>query len=219
MKRGHVILITGAVLLVAGITISAVWGASFASSFVTSFVRDNTLVAKTTINAGQSVSAQNQVSQLDRPISLTVGIDRTTATLPSSSTDIRLRETITDPNGKVVSSNEFGNGFVTSFKPDVAGVYTVTITNLGSVPVSISGTFGYMPFIGNNGNPVDINTMMGGGAAGQQGLGMIIAGGAMAAAGIIVLIVGAIITVADAREQRHGTAATTGEGGITYRKD
>ncbi len=208
MKRGHVILIAGAVLLVAGITIGAVWGMSFASSFFT----NNTLVAKTTINAGQSVSAQNHVSQLDRPISLAVGIDRTTTTLPSSS-DIRLRETVTDPNGKVVSSNEFGNGFVTSFKPDVAGVYTVTITNLGSTPVSMSGTFGYMPFIGNNGNP-DINTMMGAG-----GLGMIITGGVMAAAGIIVLIVGAIITVADAREQRHDTAATTGEGGITYRKD
>lgn len=219
MKRGHVILITGAVLLVAGITISAVWGMSFASSFFT----NNTLVSKTTINAGQSVSAQNQVSQLDRPISLTVGIDRTTATLPSSSTDIRLRETITDPNGKVVSSNEFGNGFVTSFKPDVAGVYTVTITNLGSVPVSISGTFGYMPFIGNNGNPVDINTMMGGGAAGQQGLGMIITGGAMTAAGIIVLIVGAIVTVADSRAKPStpstSTTTTTSEGGITYRKD
>ena len=220
-------LIAGAVLLVAGITISAVWGVSFAGSFVTSFVRDNTLVAKTTINAGQSVSAQNQVSQLDRPISLTVGIDRT-ATLPASTTttntitnnNIRLRETITDPNGKVVSSNEFGNGFVTSFKPEVAGVYTVTITNLGTIPVSISGTFGYLPFIGNNGNPVDINTMMGGGAAGQQGLGMIIAGGAMAATGVVILIVGAIVTVADSRAKPStSTNTTTSEGGITYRKD
>ncbi len=218
MKRGQIILIGGAVLLVAGITISAVWGMSFASSFFT----NNTLVAKTTINAGQSVSAQNQVSELDRPISLAVGIDRTTATTLPSSSDIRLRETVTDPNGKVVSTNEFGNGFVTSFKPEVAGVYTVTITNLGQNPVSISGTFGYMPFIGNNGNPVDINTMMGG-AAGQQGLGMIIAGGAMAAAGIIVLIVGAIVTVADSRAKpttsSTSTTTTTSEGGITYRKD
>ena len=217
MKRGHIILIAGAVLLVAGITIAAVWGMSFASSFFT----NNTLVAKTTINAGQSVTAQNHINQLDRPISLAVGIDRTassaTTTTNPINNNIRLRETITDPNGKVVSSNEFGAGFVTSFKPDIAGVYTVTITNLSTNPVSISGTFGYLPFVGSNGNP-DINAIMGG-APGQQGLGMIIAGGAMAGAGIIVLIVGAVITVVDARAQRHGPTTTTGEGGVTYRKD
>jgi hypothetical protein len=219
MKRGHIILIAGAVLLVAGITIAAVWGTSFASSFFT----NNTLVAKTTINAGQSVTAQNHINQLDRPISLAVGIDRTTTSSSATTTanpatnNIRLRDTITDPNGKVVSSNEFGAGFVTSFKPDIAGVYTVTITNLSTNPVSISGTFGYLPFVGSNGNP-DINAIMGG-APGQQGLGMIIAGGVMAAAGVIVLIVGAVITVVDARSQRHGPTTTTGEGGVTYRKD
>jgi hypothetical protein len=211
MKRGHIILIAGAVLLVAGITIAAVWGVSFAGSFVA----NNTLVAKTTINAGQSVSAQNNVNELDRPMSLTVGIDRTTPTFPSSS-DIRLRETVTDPNGKVVSTNEFSDGFVTSFKPEVAGVYTVTITNLGQFPLSISGTFGYLPFVGSNGNP-DINAIMGG--APGQGLGMIIAGGAMAATGIITLIVGGIVTVADSRAKSSTPTRTTSEGGITYRKD
>jgi hypothetical protein len=58
MKRGHIILIAGAIFLVAGITIAAVWGVSF----VGSFVANNTLVDKKTINAGQSVSVQNDVT-------------------------------------------------------------------------------------------------------------------------------------------------------------
>ena len=215
MKRGHIILISGAVLLVAGIAVAAIWGISFASSFV----RDNTIVAKATIPAGQSVSAKTDVAQLanSRPISLAIGIDKTgeqqqQQALPTSDL-IRLRETVTDPNGKVVSSNEFGDSFLTSFKPQVAGVYTVTVTNLGTRPVSIGGTFGYMPFIDSNGRP-DINAVLGG-----QGLGMIIAGGLMVVAGVITLIVGGIITAIDSRTNRGQTTTTSSEGGVTYRKD
>jgi hypothetical protein len=58
MKRGHIILIAGAIFLVAGITIAVVWRVSF----VGSFVANNTLVDKKTINAGQSVSVQNDVT-------------------------------------------------------------------------------------------------------------------------------------------------------------
>jgi hypothetical protein len=215
MKRGHIILISGAVIFIAGIVIAAIWGISFAGAFV----RDNTIVGKTTINAGQSVSAKTEVNQLDnRPISLTVGIDKTgqqqQQTPPLS--DVRLKETITDPNGAVVSSNEFGESFVTSFKPQLTGGYTVTVTNLGIRPVSIAGTFGYIPFIDYNGRP-DINTMLGGGMG--RGLGMIIVGGVMALAGVIILIVGGIVTVVDSRENRQKTPPTTSEGGITYRKD
>jgi hypothetical protein len=126
-----------------------------------------------------------------------------------------MKETITGPKGEVVSSNEFGDSFVTSIKPLVAGAYTVTITNLGTKTVTVGGTFGYFPIIGSDGKP-DINALMSGG---QQGLGMIIAGGLMAVAGVVALIVGGIVTVADGR-RGHGTSSTsTSESGITYRKD
>jgi hypothetical protein len=192
-----------------------VWGVSFAGSFVA----NNTIVAKTTINPGQSVSTKTDVTQLDRPITLTVGIDRSGGgggqqqQMPLSS-DVMLKETVSDPGGQVVSSNEFGDSFVTSIKPQVAGAYTVTITNLGEKPVSIGGTFGYMPFIDSNGKP-DINALMDGG----QGLGMIIAGGLMAVAGVVTLIVGGIITVADSRGGHGTTTTSTSERGVTYRKD
>ena len=209
MKRGHIVLISGAVLLVAGIIISAVWAVQFAGSFW----RDNTIVAETSIDAGKSVNTRMNVYQLDRPISLAIGIDWTEQqqAIPSSS-GIRLKEVVTDPNGRVVSSNEFGDSFFTSFKPEVTGVYTVTVSNLGTRPVSVSGAFGYMPFIGLDGKP-NIESMTGVG-----GLGTIIAGGALAAAGVVTLIVGAIITVVDSRRQSP-TTTTTSEGGITYRKD
>jgi hypothetical protein len=218
MKRGYIILISGAVLLVAGIIISAVWAVQFAGSFL----RDNTIVAQTSVDAGKSVDTRINVDQLDRPVSLAIGIDQTQLQpLPSQqqqipatqSSDIRLKEEVTDPNGRVVSSNEFSNSFFTSFKPEVTGVHTVTISNLGTRTVSVNGAFGYMPFIGPDSKP-NFDNMIGGG----WGLGMIIAGGALAGVGVVTLIIGAIITVVDSRKHSSTTTTTT-DGGITYRKD
>jgi hypothetical protein len=213
MKRGHIILIAGAVLLAAGITIASFWAISFAGSFVT----NNTLIGKTIIDGGRSVSIQNHVTQLDEPISLTLGIDKTAGggqLQQPSATNTRVRETVTDPSGRVVSTNEFSDSFVTSFKPDVAGIYTVTMTNLGTNSVSASGTFGYLPFaISNNDCNQDTNTIMGGEPA--RGLGMIIVGAIMAVAGVVMLIVGGIITVMDARTRQD--AGTSSDGGLTYR--
>lgn len=105
-------LISGAVLLVVGIIISAIWAVQFAGSFL----RDNTVVAQTSIDAGKSVDTRIDVNQLDRPISLAIGIDRTGQEQPqpqqqpqipsssslSSSSNVRLKEVVTDPNGRVV---------------------------------------------------------------------------------------------------------------------
>ncbi len=206
MERGHAILVGGAVLIVAGIAVAAVGGASFASSFLA----NNTVVGRTTIQPGQAVTERTDVSQLDRQLVLTVSIDKSSYN-GLSPPGARLQETIVDPTGKTVSSNEFGDSFVTSVRPDVTGTYAVTITNLGTNPVSVGGTFGYMPMIGPNGQP-DIKALTGG------GLGMLIAGGLISVAGIVVLIVGGIITVADSRAH-HKTPTSTTQGGITYRKD
>jgi hypothetical protein len=205
LKRGHIVLISGAVLLVVGIVISAVW----AVQFVGSFLRDNTIVvAQTSIDAKKSIDRTNDVYRLDRPISLAIGIDRAGQQQPeipsSSSSDITLGEVLTDPNGRVVSSNEFGDSFFTSFKPEVTGFYTVTVSNLGTTPVTISIAFGYMPFVGPDGTPNFERMTVGG-----WGLGMIIIGGALAAtAGVVTLTVGGIITVADSRRQSPTTTTS-----------
>ncbi len=202
MKRGHIILISGGTLLIIGITITVAWGVSFA----TTFMEENTIVAETSIAPGSSVDAQTEADTLDRPLSLAIGLDR-----QQSGNDIRLKETVTDPSGKVVSSSEFQDSFFTTIQPGMTGPYTVAISNLGGEPVTISGTFGYMPFVGTNGK-ANVDVMTGG-----QGLGMIIAGG-LASAGILVLIIGAIITVVDGRK-RQGSTTTMNEGGIKYRRD
>ncbi|WP_148699822.1 hypothetical protein [Candidatus Nitrososphaera evergladensis] len=191
-----------------GITISVVWGISFAGSFL----KENTIVAKTTIEPGRSVDARANVNQLGKPLSLAIGIDKSGQQQQAFS-DIRLKETITDPTGKVVSSHEFGESFFNSFNPQIAGIYTVTVSNLGTQPVSVSGAFGYMSFVGSDGKP-NINAI----AGEEGGLGMVIAGGGLAAAGIIALIVGAIITVIDSRAQRQGSTKAS-ENGISYKKD
>ncbi len=219
IKRGHVILIAGAILFIAGIAIAAVWGVSFAGRFLS----DNTIVGKTMINPGQSVSSNTEVTQIDRPITLTIGVSRSDGTVQGgqqqqSLSSVRLTETITDPNGVVLSRSEFGNSFVTTVRPHTTGLHTVTITNLGTKPVTVGGTFGYFPIISSNGGKPDVNTVVG---AGGQEFGMIIAGGSMATVGVITLIIGGIVTVVDGNNARRGDTAgtTTSEGGITYRKD
>jgi hypothetical protein len=201
VQRGHIILIAGAALLVAGIAITAVWGTSFASTFLA----ENTIVAERSIEPGESVNVRMAINALDRPLSLAIGVDR-----QQSSGDVRLRETVTDPTGEIVSSSEFDESFFTTIQPEATGTYTATLTNIGTQTASISGTFGYMPFVSADGRP-NVDEMMSG-----SGLGMVIVGGGLAAAGVVTLIVGGIITVLDSR--KHETT-TTSEGGVTYRKD
>jgi hypothetical protein len=204
MKRGYTILIGGAAALVAGIAISAIWGISLASSFIS----DNTLLHRA-LGPSESVETTRIVDSLDKPLFLAIGVDQQQT---QQNAGFRLKEAVTDPNGKEVSIDEFGESFSTTITPTSAGTYTVTITNLGTETVTIGGTFGHVPFVGSNGQP-NIEDMMSVG-----GLGMIIAGGGLATAGIIALIVGAIVTILDGRNQK-GTTASTSEGGITYRKD
>lgn len=204
MKRGYIVLISGGALLVVGIILSITWGLSFASSFLA----DNTFVTQASLEPGGSLEAKRTVNDLDRPLSLAAGIDEQQTSITDG---IRLKQVITDPQGKVVSSSEFVESYFTTIQPEMTGVYTVTISNAGTGPVAVSGVFGYMPFVGTGGKP-DIDQM-----TGTQGLGVIIAGGGLIAAGIIVLIVGIIVTVLDSRGRND--ARTTTEGGVTYRKD
>ena len=97
---------------------------------------------------------------------------------------------VRDPNGSVVSSNEFTEQFFTSFKPDTMGKYTLTIFNVGTIPVSISALFGYLPFVAENNDRIDFNTLSG-----------IIVGISLFIIGIIALIVGVIIILIDRRKR------------------
>ncbi len=186
MKRGHIILSAGAALLVAGLVIALVWGISYASSVYA----NNTVIANTPIQPGASVSAKKDVNALDKPIYLTVGIGGQ----QQSSIDIHLKQVTTDPSGKIVSTSEFQKVYTTTINPTTTGTYTVMVSNLGTAPVTVAGTFGYIPWVGTEGNPTAINSNP------AEGLGVVFVGGGLATAGVVTLIVGGIVTALDRRK-------------------
>ena len=194
MKRGHIILSAGAALLVAGIALSVVWGVSYASSIYA----NNAVIDNTVIQPGASISTNKDVNALDKPIYLTVGLGERQQ--PSS--DIHLKQVTTDPDGKAVSNGEFQRVYTTTINPATIGTYTVTVSNLGTGPVTVAGTFGYIPWVGTEGNPTASSSNP------AEGLGVVFAGGGLAAAGIVVLIVGGIVTVLDGRKAKAPKTTT-----------
>lgn len=194
MKRGHIILSVGAALLVAGIVLTVVWGFSYASSIYA----NNAVIDNTVIQPGASISAIKDVNALDKPIYLTVGLGER----QQPSTEIRLNQVTTDPEGRVVSNSEFQKVYTTTINPATTGTYTVTVSNLGTGSVTVAGTFGYIPWVGTEGNPTASSSNP------SEGLGVVFAGGGLAAAGIVVVIVGGIVTVLDSRKTKAAKTTT-----------
>ena len=183
MQRGYIILIAGAVLLISGIVISILWAGYFAGTMI----RENTILSGVSIRPAGSVNASTQVIDTSRPVSLAIA---------DFSTNNILRETVRNPNGVIMISNEFAKQFFTTFKPDITGKYTVTIYNLGNSPVSIGVLAGNLPFVGAN-NQVNLNSLSG-----------IIVGVILTIAGIIVVIAGIILLILDRRRITPRTETT-----------
>jgi uncharacterized RDD family membrane protein YckC len=191
LQRSYIILIVGAVLLISGIIISAVW----AGSFATTFMRENTLLNGVLIRPADLVNTTFQVTDTSRPVSLAIHVERNTNNTSGTGQEQQipnntLRETVRNPTGLVMTSNEFTKQFFTIFEPNMTGKYTITISNLGNTPVSIGALIGNLPFVGAN-NQVNINF-----------LGGIIAGIFLIVAGIIVLIAGVVVLALDRRKGR-----------------
>ena len=193
MQRGYFILIAGAVLLILGIVISALWTGSFAGTII----RENTILNAVSIRPSGSVNASTQVINTSRPISLAIHLEHNNSTgVGGQVSNNALRETVRNPNGVIMTSSEFTKQFLTTFNPDVTGKYTITIYNLGNSPVSIGVLVGNLPFIGAN-NQVNINSFSG-----------IIAGVILAVSGIIFLIAAVVVLILDSR--RITTKSKTG---------
>jgi uncharacterized RDD family membrane protein YckC len=191
LQRSYIILIVGAVLLISGIIISAVW----AGSFATKFMRENTLLNGVLIRPADLVNTTFQVMDTSSPVSVAIHVERNTNNPSGTGQEQQipnniLRETVRNPTSSVMTSNEFTKQFFTTFKPNMTGKYTITISNLGNTPVSIGVLIGNLPFVGTN-NQVNINF-----------LGGIIAGIFLIVAGIIVLIAGVVVLALDRRNGR-----------------
>jgi uncharacterized RDD family membrane protein YckC len=197
LQRSYIILIIGAALLISGVIISALW----AESFTSRFMRENTILSGVSIRPAALVNTTFQVTDTTRSVSLAIHVERiNNNTFGTGNNDVgeegqrqitnnTLRETVRNPSGLVMTSNEFTKQFFTTFKPDVTGKYTITVHNLGNTSVSIGVLVGNLPFVGAN-NQVNVNF-----------LGGIIAGIFLIIAGIIVLIVGVIVLALDRRKR------------------
>jgi uncharacterized membrane protein len=211
IQRGYIILIIGGVLFIAGIIIAAVWAIPFASTFL----QNNTLINQVSIEPGRSVQATTQITDVSRPITVAIHIERLEGV-------VRLIETVRDPSGTVVSNNEFSANLFTTFQPQNTGNHVLNITNAEATPVTINAMFGYIPFITSAAPP---------GAGGQplpgvdlSSLSVVITGGVLTTIGFFTIIAGIVIVVIDSRRgrgsggrQRDSPGVT--EGGFTYRKD
>jgi uncharacterized RDD family membrane protein YckC len=193
VQRGYIILIVGTVLLISGIVISILWAVPFAGTII----RENTILSGVSIRPAGSVNASTQVIDTSRPVSLAIHVERSNnSTTGGEIPNSILRETVRNPTGIIMTSNEFTKQFFTTFKPDITGKYTVTVSNLGNSPVSIGVIAGNLPFIGAN-NKVNFGS-----------LGGIIVGAILIVVGIIILIAGIIVVILDRRKITSKTQTT-----------
>src|SRR5215469_15288375 len=197
MQRGYVILIAGAVLLISGIGISAVWVGYFASTII----HENAILSGVLIKPAGSVNVSTQVIDTSRPLSLAINVVRNNSATGGQIPINILRETVRNPNGIIITSYEFTKQFIMTFKPAITGKYIVTIYNLGNSNVSVDVSSGNLPFISAN-NKVNFNSLSG-----------VIVGIILTIAGIIVLIAGAILLALDRR--RIGPRIQTSSSSVT----
>src|SRR5918999_2822972 len=192
IRRGYIILIIGGALFIAGIIIAAVWAIPFASIFL----QNNTLINEVSIEPGRSIEATTQATEVSRPVTVAIHIERSEGV-------VRLIETIKDQSGTVVSSNEFSANLFTTFQPQSIGNHILNITNAGSAPVTINAMFGYLPFI-----TAPASSTSDGSGDGQpipgvdlSSLSVVITGGVLTAIGFFTIIAGIVIVVIDSRKR------------------
>jgi hypothetical protein len=122
----YILLIVGAALLISGIAISTLWAVPFAGKIL----HEDTILGGALIRTASSVNASTQVLDTTRPVSLAIHVERNNGTAAGQIPNNNLRETVRNPNGIIMTSNEFREVFFTTFKPDTTGKYTLTVYNL-----------------------------------------------------------------------------------------
>jgi hypothetical protein len=161
LQRGYIILIAGAVLVVTGIILTAVYGIGLAGLVLSESIILNIV----SINQSASANRTLQITDTERPILIALHVDTDKdgdeiQTQSQQASNVAIIGEVRNPGGVVINKNQFNSGsdnnkndddeLFTTFKPDVQGEYTLIITNLGSNPVKVGGIFGYLPIIGNN---------------------------------------------------------------------
>ena len=91
MKRGYVVLIIGAALLISGIIISILWTVPLTGTILS----ENTIVSGASIKPAGSVNAYIPVIDVSRPVSLGIHVERNNSSTGGQVPNNILRETAT----------------------------------------------------------------------------------------------------------------------------
>jgi hypothetical protein len=186
LKRGYIILIGGGILLMAGVILSIFSVGSFANQFL----QENIVLSQAIVRPSESLDAVLQVNGTSSSVSVALHPEQ-------ESTNVTRRETVRDPNGKIIHTNEFLKDFVTTFKPNMTGEYTLLVSNLGSEAMKVDGIFGFLPLVGGGNDLDNLNS-----------LSMIITGVILFILGIVTLIASIIFIILDRRKEKRRPSLT-----------
>lgn len=123
MHARHYSLVIGLVLLMIGIAFIIFWAFSFERTF------SNSLINNAYVKARSSITAS---------IPVNIGYQTLTVAIKADPPNTTALETIRQPDGLVVSSNNFSGEFFTMFIPQKIGTYKIDISNLAKVPITVS---------------------------------------------------------------------------------
>jgi hypothetical protein len=178
LKRGYIILLVGAALVIIGISVTAVYGIGIVSVIL----NESILLSDVVVDPSSSLNRTLDIISLERPVSIALYVEANT-----TQDNPVVEQTITSPNGFVVNKNEFSgqSDLFTSFRPQIEGIYTLSLRNLGTDQVKIGGIFGYLPITENSGE-INLSTVTG-----------LLAGAWVFVIGIGTLAGGIVITLVD----------------------
>jgi hypothetical protein len=176
LKRGYIILLVGAALVIIGVSVTAAYGIGIVSVLL----NESVIISDVLIDPSSSVNHTLDIVSLERPVSIALYVEANT-----SQDNPVVGQTITSPNGFIVNKNEFSgqSDLYTSFRPQIEGIYTLSLHNLGIDQVKIGGIFGYLP-ITENSIEMDLSTVTG-----------LLAGAWVFVIGIGTLVGGIVITL------------------------
>lgn len=196
------ILIGGASLFVVGVVLTSLYGIGMANLIL----NESTVLENVEIEPSESVNHTLEINSIERPISVALQVwpvpdgDIGSSSSLSSSQRPAVEQLVVSPDGVVVNKNQLSEDvqreLLTSFMPDTEGLYTLTLSNLGTETVTVGGLFGFLPISDANGQ-IDLNAVMG-----------VAAGSIIAIIGVMTLIAGTIITVFDWRRGKTPTRSS-----------
>ena len=105
------------------------------------------------VDPSSSVNRTLDITNIEQPVSIALHVETN-----ASSDNAVVEQTVIDPEGIIVNKNE--SDFFTSFKPELDGIYTLSLYNLGTDQVKIGGIFGYLLVTENSGE-IDLSTVTG----------------------------------------------------------